>query len=157
MIACRPQRSPIFEFSWCKPGHMVTSLMLKIYVLKQGYVKIIKITLLLGVGASLRAIFFFCLFLNLSPALPCLILKMLSFHFLASCFAADCCSLCVADYSVWRRSGCNAWSQAVIPCTTLDFCPGCSAHGKVLEDSSLHLQVGTLNHLQDGAFKSSSH
>lgn len=61
-------------------------------------------------------------------------------------------------YSAVRHGpGRSARRQAVVLCTALDFCSGCSMVGKVLEDSLLHLQVGYLNHLQDGAFKSSSH
>lgn len=44
-MARRPQRSLIVEFSLCEPDHMVTLLIVKICVVKQCHVKIMKITI----------------------------------------------------------------------------------------------------------------
>lgn len=44
VMAHRPQRSLTVELSLCEPDHMVTLLILKIYVVEQCHVKIIKIT-----------------------------------------------------------------------------------------------------------------
>lgn len=113
------------------------------------------------VGASLsKDLFFFnCIFLK---SLPCYTLSFPQNVVLWLFCILLCCwllfSLCDRMYSAVRRGpGRSARRQAVVLCTALDFGSGCSMVGKVLEDSLLHLQVGSLNHLQDVAFKSSSH
>lgn len=96
VMACRPQRNLTMEFGLCEPDHMVTLLILKIYVVKQCSVKIMKITIaFVGWGISKQGLFFFG-FLNLLlysfPKGRDSFLKMLSFCLFASYLALDYCS-----------------------------------------------------------------
>lgn len=74
-------------------------------------------------------------------------LKMLSF---CLCILLCCWLLfCLLSYTVLSGST----QHTMVPCTALDFCSACSMVGEVLRVLLLHLQVVSLNHLQDGAFK----
>lgn len=97
----RPQRSLTVEFSLCEPDDMVTLVVLKIYVVKQCHVEIMKITIT-SVGWS---IFKQRLFIYLFGFLNLLLynflkgrdnfLKMLSCIFVSCLAAGYCCPCCL--------------------------------------------------------------